>query len=114
MQIFETGLCGVGVNPELLQLTTALSSLSENGIIVERFNLSSQPMEFIKNKIVNEAITVSGVDSLPLTVIDGEIVLSKRYPTNEELVVWLNVPFGFLTKDEKTSNGSGCGCSCCG
>jgi len=39
MQIFEaamccsTGLCGVGVDPELLRISTVLSSLKKNGIL---------------------------------------------------------------------------------
>ncbi|MHB8130427.1 MAG: arsenic metallochaperone ArsD family protein, partial [Mobilitalea sp.] len=58
MQIFEpamccsTGLCGVGVDPELLRISTVLNSMEKNGVTVERFNLSSAPQEFIMNKVV--------------------------------------------------------------
>ncbi|HAS79679.1 MAG TPA: arsenical resistance operon transcriptional repressor ArsD, partial [Fusobacteriaceae bacterium] len=59
MQIFEpamccsTGLCGAGIDSELLRISAALSTLKTNGIEVDRFNLSSSPQEFIDNKIVN-------------------------------------------------------------
>lgn len=58
MKIFEpamccpTGLCGVGVDPELLRISTVLNTLKQNGVEVQRFNLSSAPQEFVKNKAV--------------------------------------------------------------
>ena len=63
MQIFEpamccsTGLCGVGVDQELLRISTVLNTLKNNGVQVDRFNLSSAPQEFVTNKTVNNYIT---------------------------------------------------------
>jgi len=119
MQIFEsamccsTGLCGVGVDPELLRISTVLNSLKKNGVEVDRFNLSGSPQEFVTNKVVNNFINEKGVDDLPVTILDGEIVLTSKYPTNEDLVKLLNVPMSFLTDPKKSG---GCGCSggkCC-
>ena len=90
MQIFEpamccsTGLCGVGVDPELLRISTILNTLKKRGIVIERFNLSNSPQEFIKNKTVNEFINVNGVDELPIIILNGQIVIAGRYPTNDE------------------------------
>ena len=81
MQIFETamccstGLCGVGVDPELLRISTVLNALKKNGIEVDRFNLSGSPQEFVDNKVINKFINEKGVDDLPVTILDGEIVL---------------------------------------
>jgi hypothetical protein len=42
MKIFEpamccpTGLCGVGVDPELLRISTVLDTLKRHGVIVDR------------------------------------------------------------------------------
>ena len=47
-----TGLCGVGVDPELLRISTVLNTLKENGVEVARFNLTTAPAEFVKNKVV--------------------------------------------------------------
>lgn len=127
MQIFEpamccsTGLCGVGVDPELLRISTVLNTLKKNGVEVERFNLSNSPQEFINNKSVNKFINEKGVDELPVAVLDGEIILTGRYPTNEELVKLLNVPMSFVGEQPKVvkarkKNSGGCGCSggdCC-
>lgn len=90
MQIFEpamccsTGLCGVGVDPELLRISTVLNALKKNGIEVDRFNLTSEPMEFVNNKAINDLLNTKGMDVLPAIVLDGEIVLTGRYPTHEE------------------------------
>lgn len=34
-----TGPCGVGVDPELLRVSTVLNTLKRNGVEVQRFNL---------------------------------------------------------------------------
>ena len=128
MQIFEpamccsTGLCGVGVDPELLRISTVINSLKKNGIEVQRFNLSDSPQEFVDNKVVNEFINKKGVEEFPITVLEGQIVLTGKYPTNEELVKFLDVPMSFLNQARKTykikgsTKSGGCGCgggNCC-
>ena len=83
MQIFEpamccsTGLCGVGVDPELLRISTVLNTLQKNGVKVDRFNLSNAPQEFITNQVVNKFIQEHGVNGLPITVVDNEIEIKK-------------------------------------
>lgn len=98
----STGLCGVGVDPELLRISTVINTLKNNGVEVERFNLSNSPQEFVTNKIVNNFIREKGIEGLPVTVLDGEIVISGRYPTNEEFVKFLNIPMSFLGEQTKT------------
>lgn len=97
----STGLCGVGVDPELIRISTILNTLKKKGVEVERFNLSSSPQEFINNKNVNEFINLKGVDELPLIVVDGEIVITGRYPTNDEFTDLLDLPEGTLEKNRK-------------
>ncbi len=52
----STGLCGVGIDPELLRISTLLASLKKNGIEVERYNLTNAPMKFNNNKVINQLI----------------------------------------------------------
>ena len=127
MSIYEpamccsTGLCGVGVDPELLRISTLINTLKKNGIVVQRHNLSNAPQEFISNKVVNEFINVNGVDELPAIVVDGEIVMTGRYPTNEEFSSLLGIPASILGEKPKAvkvtlKKSGGCGCSdgkCC-
>lgn len=112
MQIFEpamccpTGLCGVSVDPELLRISTALDTLNKHGVTVDRFNLSNAPMEFVSNKIVNDFINDKGPDGLPVTVLDGKILVSGRYPTNEELTEWLGLSADLLKNPAKHNAGT--------
>lgn len=113
-----TGLCGVGVNSELLRISTVLANLKKHGIQVERYNLSNAPQEFMRNAAVHQLLS-KGVDILPVTVLDGKVVITKRYPTNDEFVSMLNVPGSYLGENKAKAtpqNSGGCGCSggkCC-
>lgn len=122
MKIFEramccpTGLCGVGVDPELLRISTVLETLKKSGATVERFNLSNAPAEFITDPIINTYINAKGPEGLPAVMVDGKIVIEGRYPTNEEFTALLGLPDGLLGKPtEKAKDGGGCCCkgSCC-
>ena len=125
MQIFEpamccpTGLCGVGVDPELLRISAVLNTLKDSGIAVDRFSLSGAPMEFITNRTVSEYLNEKGAEGLPVAILDGEIAVEGRYPTNEEFTKLLDLPAGLLNEQRKavkakvTSKKSG-GCDCKG
>ncbi|MCH5297503.1 MAG: arsenite efflux transporter metallochaperone ArsD [Ruminococcus sp.] len=82
----ETELCGVSVDTELLRISTVINTMKERGVMIYRYNLSNAPMEFVKNNTVNEYLNSKGVESLPYVTVDGEIVISGRYPTNEEIL----------------------------
>lgn len=118
----STGLCGVGVDPELLRVSTVISNLEKNGIRVERYNPSSAPQEFVNSQIINERMMQQGVDILPITMVDGKIVKEGGYLTNAEFAQILNVPEAYLGKSQKTiktakvvkkSGGCGCDGGCC-
>ncbi|MCB8814610.1 arsenite efflux transporter metallochaperone ArsD [Desulfosporosinus shakirovi] len=121
MQIFEpamccsTGLCGVGVDTELLRISTVINSLKKNGINIDRFNLTNAPMEFVNNKAVNDLLQTKGVAELPAAVIEGEIVITGRYPSYEDFAQLLDIPLSFLGEKDETFNilskSSNCGCS---
>lgn len=130
MQIFEpamccsTGLCGVSIDPELLRVATVISTLEKNGVKVERYNLSGSPQEFINNKVMNEYIKEKGVEGLPAVMLDGEIVITGRYPSNDEFVKLLHIPNNYIVSKPIRARASkvmirksgGCGCSdgkCC-
>jgi len=97
----STGLCGVGADPELLRISTVVNTLKKSGMTVDRFNLSSNPQEFVTNTEVNKMIMDSGVDCLPITVVDGKIAKTAAYPTNEELLSFLGLPESALAVEPK-------------
>lgn len=97
LEIFEpamccaTGLCGPSVDPELLRISTLLAALGEKGIVVGRYNLNSTPQAFAENETVKSLLKERGMEVLPVTLCAGEVVLTGRYPTNQELFTWLQV-----------------------
>jgi len=126
MIIFEpamccpTGLCGPGVDPELLRVSTVLNNLKSNGITVDRYNLSSNPQAFVDNKVINELLNTEGVEILPVVILDGEVVKTKGYPTNEEFCGFLEVPEDYLkvsikkvSINIKPKKSCGCKDGCC-
>lgn len=109
----ESGVCGVGVDTELLRISTVINKLRMNGITVERYNLSSAPAEFIKNNTVNELITKQGVAILPIVMVENQVMKTGSYPTNEEFDLWLNVSDLPLQEEKGSDEGCCCGDGCC-
>ncbi|CUX42346.1 Arsenical resistance operon trans-acting repressor ArsD [Clostridium sp. C105KSO13] len=110
----ETGICGVGVDPELLRISTVINNLKKNGVNVTRYNLNNFPQEFIDNREINKLINgEGGVDLLPATMIDGEIVKTKQYPTNAEIMNWLDIPEDYLSEGKSDQGGCCCEGGCC-
>jgi len=110
------------VDPELLRMSTALETLKKHGASVERFNLNSSPAEFIKDEIINFYINEKGTEGLPAVTVDGKIVITGRYPTNDEFTKLFNLPenvFGNKSKPvttkavKKKSGGCNCKGRCC-
>lgn len=111
----DTGICGVGVDPELIRISTILNAMKKNGVGVDRFNLNSAPMAFVNNKTINAYINDKGPDGLPAVMLDDEIIITGRYPTNAEFVSLLDIPESYLT-DTKTQEDGACCCAdeeCC-
>lgn len=110
----QSGLCGASIDQELLRVSAVISSLQKRGIVIERYNLSSNPQVFVKYKVINDILNTDGINPLPVTVVDDEVVKTKEYPTNEELCKLLDIPENYLKPEEK-SGGCDCGCKggCC-
>ncbi len=87
-----TGVCGPSVDKNLLRVAILLNRLEKRGIKVERHNLSDNPQAFIDNSEVNKLLMDQGIDVLPITMVDGQIVKTGEYPTNEEFVELLEIP----------------------
>ena len=94
IQVFDpplccsTGVCGPEVDPALPQFAAFLSQLAGTGVRVERYNLAQQPLAFVQNSAVKALLDRAGADALPAVLLDGEIVLTGRYPTAEERIAW--------------------------
>ena len=92
----STGVCGPGIDPELLRVATVISNLQRKGIKIERYNLTGSPSMFIENKAINELLNNDGLDQLPVTMIDNKVVKTKSYPTNEEFCEMLDISEDYI------------------
>lgn len=111
----STGVCGPSVDPELLRLSTVLNTLKNKGILVERNNLTNNPQAFVDNQTINNLLNTDGIDILPVTMVDGVVVKTKAYPTNEELCEMLEIPAHYLKATislKKLDNACGPDCDC--
>lgn len=113
IQVFDpalccsTGVCGTEVDPALVTFAADAEWAKKQGIKIERFNLSQQPLVFAENEVVKGFLQRSGADALPLILVDGQIALTGRYPTKQELAHWAKIPYS----EEKVAEKSAC---CCG
>lgn len=87
-----TGVCGPSVDKNLLRVATLLSRLEKRDVKVERHNLSDNPQAFVDNGEINKLLMDEGIDVLPVTMVEGKVVKTKEYPTNEEFVELLEIP----------------------
>jgi hypothetical protein len=95
----STGVCGPQVDPVLPRFSEDVHWLANQGIAVERYNLSQQPQAFAGSVAVKEALARDGTGCLPLILIDGTIVSKGRYPEREELARLLRLPMGSKAQD---------------
>ncbi|WP_434305007.1 arsenite efflux transporter metallochaperone ArsD [Clostridium botulinum] len=110
----STGVCGPSVDPELLRVSTTINRLKNNGVLVERHNLTSNPQIFVDNKEINEILNREGVEILPVTMVDGVIVKTKAYPTNKEFCELLDISEEYLKITIKNpSKDCNCKGGCC-
>ena len=125
----STGVCGPSVNKELLRVSTVLNTLKNKGVLIERYNLTSNPQAFIDNKEIKAILNTKGVDALPVIMVNGAVVKIGSYPTNEEFCSLLEIPASYLAVNikknnikqsnikksniKKSDNGCGCKGGCC-
>ena len=96
LEVFEpamccpTGVCGVDVDASLVQFNADLQWLSEQGIAVERHNLSQAPQAFAANPAVIKEME-AGMERLPIVMIDGQIASTGLYPSRTQLAQKLGI-----------------------
>ena len=110
----STGVCGPSPDEELMRVSSLVDKLNKSGAKIERYNLTNNTKEFVENKTINNLLSEKGEDILPVVMVNGEVLMTGKYPSNEEFYEML-----FLSDEakEETNNdggsccsGSGCGC----
>ena len=104
----STGVCGPSIDPELLRVASIISNLKTKGIIIERHNLSGNPHAFVANESINQLLKKHGPEILPATVVDGQIVKTKAYPTNDEFANLLGLSQDDIIAEKPAANKCNC------
>jgi len=107
-----TGICGAEVNQELVTFAADLDWLKSRGIAVTRINLSHEPAAFAANTTVSAVLQETGVDGLPVILMDGRMQSSGRYPTRDALANMVGVKL--VSDDAQTDEAparTNCGCT---
>ena len=86
-----TGVCGIDVDPALVQFAADLQWLTEQGVAVSRHNLGQEPQAFAANADVVKEME-AGMDRLPVILIDGRIASTGMYPSRAQLAQKLGLP----------------------
>jgi len=94
----STGVCGVDVNPVLVQFAADLKWVAEQGVEVKRYNLAQEPQAFAANPAVLKEME-AGMERLPIIVIDGSIAATGAYLSRAQLAQKLGIT---LARQEKS------------
>jgi hypothetical protein len=92
----STGLCGTSINPELMRIAVVIETLKKQGVTVVRHNLRDEPQLFVSNKTINNYLKKYGAESLPITLVDGEVAVSKNYPSTKQMSDWTGINLDFM------------------
>jgi hypothetical protein len=87
----SSGACGPNVDPDLVRFSSDLDWLRQQGVEIERYNLSSHPAAFAREETVREALSKEGNDCLPLILANGSIVSRGVYPSRSELMKFAGI-----------------------
>jgi len=82
-----TGVCGPNLDKNLIDITEALKKLAieYKDLKITRANMSFNVEMLLKTPVIRDLVKANGPSILPVTLIDGNIVMKQKYPRYEEL-----------------------------
>lgn len=119
LEVFEpamccpTGVCGVSVDPVLVQFNADLQALGQSGVEVVRHSLGHDAAAFASHADVMREMG-AGMDRLPIVTVDGRIVSTGVYPSKAQLMSKLGL--AIPAADKPRVKPGDCGCApgrCC-
>jgi len=105
----STGICGAEIDQKLVDFAADLDWLKSEGVEVKRINLSQEPALFAENEQVKTILENSGVEGLPVILVDDEMQSSGQYPERVKLAQMAGV-----TTAAAVAQTSAAATSCCG
>jgi hypothetical protein len=80
-----SGICGPTVDQTLINVNEMIASLQKEGVLIERYQMTSHPHAFINNPEVMKLVQEKQMAALPITVISSKVIKTGAYPTLEEI-----------------------------
>lgn len=80
----------------------------EQGGTLERFDTGRAEV-LAANPAVQEALASKGEDALPISMVDGKLALSGRYPKRGELASWAGILMVMEAEAGNCCSGGACG-----
>lgn len=84
-----TGLCGPTLDQTLLDVNEMILALKAEGVTVERYQMTGHPHKFINHPEVMRLVRERQMESLPITVVQGQVIKSGAYPILAEVTTAL-------------------------
>lgn len=78
------------IGADYRRVSTMLYTLSARGARVKYLNLHRDALTFMDSPVVQQIMRTDGMDGFPCMTSDDQIVVSGRYPTNEEILEQLD------------------------
>lgn len=118
MRIYEPqkGSLSEVESKELENYTSLVDKFQKIGANVNRYNLEDNSSDFEDNKIVTRFINENGEEVLPIVMVNNEVVITRRYPSEGEFYELLFPDSDLDGIDDFGEDSCGCGsgstCSC--
>ncbi len=82
-----TGVCGPNVDKNLIDITETLKKLANEykDLKIIRGSMSFNVEMLLKTPVIRDLVKANGPSILPVTLIDGNVVMKQKYPKYEEL-----------------------------
>ncbi len=87
-----TGVCGPNVDKTLIDFNETLKKLASEykDLKITRASMSFNVQLFMQTPEIRNLVKENGPSILPVTIIDGSVVMKQKYPKYEELKVLLD------------------------
>ena len=109
----ETQAIDTEIGADYRRVTTMLYTLNARGADAKYLNLHRDSLLFMESPAVQQIMRTEGMDGFPCMTADDEIVISGRYPSNEEILEQLDADMlQLLANPSAAFAGSGCNGVC--
>lgn len=105
IEVFDSGGCcsnnvtDPNAKMNSIRFSAAANNLFLKGYDINRYSLLSHTEVFNANEQV-KTLMDADLNNLPVTLINGEVVKIKEFPSNEELAQWLEVTVEEILKKQ--------------